>query len=659
MSDNPTRTLRLTFHGRIIDHLGIQMYQSPVAAVAELIANAWDADAENVQIELPESLREDAQLVVRDDGLGMTFEECQEWYLNVGWCRREALSRDKSLEKGRPVLGRKGIGKFAGFGIAEVIRIETISKKTGEKTVFELDINDLRSNTYVVAESRVIPVLEYLGPDDQRKEKHGTTVLLKCLKMVRRPSPEQFARSMARRFLLHQRAQDFRVLVNNAPLPEEEDLEGVEFVFPKDYGEGEKPQGLRIENGWGVESTSNGRQIRWRVFFYKKPIEEEELRGIAVFSKGKLAQRPFFFNLSGGLGGQHGQEYMSGQIEADYIDDLDEDIIATERQRINWEHRETVPLEKWGQDRIKALLRIWRNRRGEKRRREIEEKVATFSKRLERLQRHERDTVKMALTKLGTIPALSDEQFQSLGEAILQSWEQGRLRDLIDELASRDDVTTDWLLSTLAEADVLVALNLAEAVRTKIEAIRGLRALVAKGELENDIRDYIAEKPYLLHPRWETFKKEISVRRFMQEAAKKSRLEENDNEGQRKRIDLALRSNEHLLIVEFMRPGKRADWDHLSRCRRYVLLIRDMVETETALGIKKVTGLIVADRLDNDPSVRKEVQELEKSDIYAYSWHSLFEQAERTWREFLEIIGSRAPSDHRLRALQQTSEEQQ
>ena len=37
--------LYLRFHGRIIDSLGIQMYQSPVVAIAELIANAWDADA--------------------------------------------------------------------------------------------------------------------------------------------------------------------------------------------------------------------------------------------------------------------------------------------------------------------------------------------------------------------------------------------------------------------------------------------------------------------------------------------------------------------------------------------------------------------------------------------------------------------------------------
>jgi hypothetical protein len=176
---------------------------------------------------------------------------------------------------------------------------------------------------------------------------------------------------------------------------------------------------------------------------------------------------------------------------------------------------------------------------------------------------------------------------------------------------------------------------------------------VNKGVLENSVRDYIAEKPYLLHPQWETFKKEISVKRFMDEAAQESGLTEADVDGQRKRIDLALRSNDHLLIVEFMRPGKKADWDHLSRCRRYVLLIREKLKVETALGIGRVTGLIVADRLDSDASVRSEVQELMKSDIHAFSWKSLLDQSERTWREFLSILGTRAPTDQRLHQLQE------
>ena len=654
MSDSE-RTLRLTFHGRIIDHLGIQMYQSPVAAVAELVANAWDADAETVEIQLPLNLDDDAELIIKDDGIGMTFDECQERFLNVGWCRRGTEADERTDRKLRPVLGRKGIGKFAGFGIAEVIRVETVSKMSGEKTRFELDIKDLRSDSYVPSDGGEIGVLEYLPPDDERRDEHGTSILLRELKIGRRPSPDRFSRSMARRFLLHQRSEDFRILVNGKDLPDEEEVGGIEYQYPRDYKGDEKPTGLRIDNGWGVETLPNERTIRWRVIFYRDPIEEEELRGIAVFSRGKLAQRPFFFNLAGGLGGQHGREYMSGQVEADYIDELDEDIIATERQRISWEHAETLPLEEWGKDRVKRLLRIWRDRRGEKRRREIEEKVTAFSGRMDKLPFHEQRTVQRALTKLGGIATLSDAQFQSLGEAILQAWEQGRLRDLIDDLATCDDVTTEWLLTMLAEADVLVALNLAEAVRTKLEAVRGLKALVEKRELENAVRDYIAQKPYLLDPRWETFRKEVSVRHIMDEAAREAGLDVNagDSAGERKRIDLALRSNEHLLIVEFMRPGERADWDHLSRCRRYVLLIRDKVEAQSALGISKVTGLIVADRLDSDASVRREVPLLEKADIFAYSWPSLLEQSEGTWRDFLEIVGARAPEDQRLRDLQQ------
>ena len=61
------------------------MYQSPVAAVAELIANPCDADAKYMMIELPEALGADAELAVRDDGFGMSFEDCQDRYRSVGY----------------------------------------------------------------------------------------------------------------------------------------------------------------------------------------------------------------------------------------------------------------------------------------------------------------------------------------------------------------------------------------------------------------------------------------------------------------------------------------------------------------------------------------------------------------------------------------------
>jgi hypothetical protein len=39
----------------------------------------------------------------------------------------------KSSKKTRPLLGRKGIGQFAGFGIAQRMVVETISAQTGNE----------------------------------------------------------------------------------------------------------------------------------------------------------------------------------------------------------------------------------------------------------------------------------------------------------------------------------------------------------------------------------------------------------------------------------------------------------------------------------------------------------------------------------------------
>ncbi|MCJ7507547.1 MAG: ATP-binding protein, partial [candidate division Zixibacteria bacterium] len=315
------RTLTIKYCGRIIDQLGIQMYQSPIAATAEMISNSWDADAEKVDVTLPKKLDVNATITIKDDGIGMSFDDCQDCYLNVGYCRRGDSPTQKSPEKNRPILGRKGIGKFAGFGIAGIINIRTIGKQSGELTEFELNLADLRKDDYV-SSNKPVNLVSYEGPDDNRKAKHGTIVTLKSLRLSRNISESVFLRGMARRFLLHKRVSDFVDKINGRELPETEEGKDVEFVFPRDFGS-DLPEGLTIEDSdWGKERLSDGNLIKWRFCFYKVPIDEEQLRGRSIFSKGKLCQNPFFFNLTGGLGGQHGQEYLSGAVEADFLDEL-------------------------------------------------------------------------------------------------------------------------------------------------------------------------------------------------------------------------------------------------------------------------------------------------------------------------------------------------
>jgi signal transduction histidine kinase len=645
------KKLQLTFHGRIIDHLGIQMYQSPVAAVAELVSNAWDADAEHVDITLPDGTGEDKELIVSDDGIGMTFQECQERFLKVGQNRRGNNSTEETAGKKRKVLGRKGIGKFAGFGIAEIIRVETVSGNTGEKTVFELDINKLRSDQYVEKGGNVT-VIDYAAPNQNQKDNHGTKVCLKSLSLKRSISPGSFAQSMARRFLLCNLTDDFSIKIDRSPLPDDVYSADVEYVFPRDWDKDEMPRDIYFDqdNGWAVEKIQD-KTIHWKFVFFKETISNEELRGISIFSNGKLAQKPFFFNIAGGISGQHALEYMSGQVQADFVDSLNDDIIATERQRINWEHEEVQSLEEWGQKRVKLLAGIWKAKRGEKRRQEIEDKVSSFSQRLEKLPKHEQKTLRQALNKLGSIETLSDKQFQEMGESILQAWDQGRLKNLIDDLSHCEDITAEQLLQILVEADVLVALNVAESIRTKLEAIRGLKKMKKNKELETKIRDYIAERPYLLDPKWETFKVEKSLKHILKNAADKAKLNQEDSAVERKRVDLALLSNEHLLVVEFMRPGKPADYDHLTRCQRYVINIRTKIKSESDIHIKHVTGLIIADRIDEDPEIIQMVEALEQSDIWACSWSMLLSRAEARWQEYLDVIVERAPNDTRVQSL--------
>ena len=642
------RKLRLKFHGRVIDHLGIQMYQSPVAAIAELVANAWDADAENVWITLPRQLDRNAEIVIKDDGIGMTFKECEDKYLNVGWNRRSDNPDEVSREKQRPILGRKGIGKFAGFGIAQVIHVETISKDSGEKTDFELNLQKLRGEQYVSSAGTEIDA-DYLEPNSTRKKTRATIVALRSLRLGRRPSPRQFGKSMARRFLLHQQQADFKVFVDGEPLPDALGLAGVQYVFPRDYEEGDKPETiLEIDtDGWGIE-TLHGRRIRWRFLFHKDTIDEEELRGVAVFAKGKMAQSPFLFNLVGGLGGQHAVEYLSGQVEADYLDSLADDLISTERQRIDWNHRESQPLLEWGQIRVKELLRVWRDRRGAERIQNLEEKVSGFSWRLEKLQPHEVRTVKRALAKLAQIPTLTQSQFEDLGDAVLTAWEQGRLRVLIGAISEAEELTEQELLDILLEAQVLTDLNVAEAIKTKILTVGGLKVRIQKRELEAAVRDYIAKNPWLISPQWETFRVERSVRQLLDDSAAKAGMTGERWAG---RVDLALASAHNLLVLEFMRPGLRIDWDHLNRFDRYVRTLRASVSANTAGPFRTVAGYIVADELEKDAAILDKIKAMSGEDMYALDWHTLFANALRAWQEFLEILATRTPSDERLRVL--------
>ncbi len=109
--------LKMTFDPRTIEHLGIKMYSTLPPAIAELIANAYDACASEAIVKLSDNPK---KIEVIDNGTGMTFNEVNEYFLKIGRNRR-IESQETPCE--RFPTGKKGLGKLALFGIGKKIEV--------------------------------------------------------------------------------------------------------------------------------------------------------------------------------------------------------------------------------------------------------------------------------------------------------------------------------------------------------------------------------------------------------------------------------------------------------------------------------------------------------------------------------------------------------
>jgi len=108
----------------VLDHLGRNLYRSFITVLGEAVSNAWDADAKNVRIYID---RDKNSFFIKDDGVGMTAADFQDRFLKIGYTKRK--EGQTSSPKGRPYIGRKGIGKLALLSCAE--KITVISKING------------------------------------------------------------------------------------------------------------------------------------------------------------------------------------------------------------------------------------------------------------------------------------------------------------------------------------------------------------------------------------------------------------------------------------------------------------------------------------------------------------------------------------------------
>ena len=113
--------VRLSY--KIVELFSEGLYASPNKALEELVANAFDAGAQRVQVLLSPNLHDQAATIaVIDDGEGMDAAGLRQHWL-IGISNKRKLP---ALPRGRQQIGKFGIGKLATYVLAE--RLTHITK---------------------------------------------------------------------------------------------------------------------------------------------------------------------------------------------------------------------------------------------------------------------------------------------------------------------------------------------------------------------------------------------------------------------------------------------------------------------------------------------------------------------------------------------------
>lgn len=149
---------------RILELLGPNLYTNIYYVLAELIANAYDAEAHNVYI-----IAYPNRIVVEDDGSGMSYEDKDiDNYLNVAKESRTTADQSSTHNLHRKRMGRKGVGKLSALSVSDKVYVKTI--KGGDKSGFIMSRH--------IGADKLLPPLSEEEITFEKVRDHGTAIIM-------------------------------------------------------------------------------------------------------------------------------------------------------------------------------------------------------------------------------------------------------------------------------------------------------------------------------------------------------------------------------------------------------------------------------------------------------------------------------------------------
>ena len=607
------------FKPMTIEHLGLKLYSKLPPVMCELVSNAWDADAKKVEITLPNGIiSETSEVVVRDyDSIGMDAHSLQNEYLPIGRNCREDLRSDKS-KNGRPLMGRKGLGKLAAFGVASELEIFTVKRR--KAICLKLDYNKMKSWP---SDSPYEPEIINSRCGSTR-EPQGTE--LRIRKLYRRSQIDEnvIRKGIARRFTVIR--NDFEVLVNGKPITHEDRR------LKKDCKKSWDAQDLP---GKAIVDGTEGWVVTGWIGIVEKSSQVE--RGVDIFARGKAVELETMFGLKT-THIQFARAYVVGEIHADFLD-AEYDNVSTGRNSVQWE---TVPgqkLEAWGQQALKHVFDEWLKLQ----RKEKEEKIvrtADFDRWLLTRSDRERKVANKLISVIVEDPDIDPESAEQILDMIKANVEYQAFQELVDEMEESGPQVPKFL-RLFEDWRVIEAREHLKLSDGRLEVMEKLSKFVKEGALEvKEIQPLFEENGWLVNPTWTR----VTGQNRYTELLRKHSKEPNKLEKKDRRIDiLGYSAGDSLCVVELKRPKKTLSRGDLEQVERYVDWARTNLVGTGQGSPKYVAGLLIVGKRSGNKTIHEKEKRLAGSDIRIETYDDLLERARNIYGEVEKQLKKIAP----------------
>ena len=168
-------TVKFQADSALLRELGERLVGQPHIALAELIKNAYDADATLCRVVLDPD-----EITVTDNGHGMTRTEFLEHWMTIGTRNKQTQGRSRTF--GRNVTGSKGVGRLSAQFLAHDLDLVTAPKDAEVQQLHALVDWDEAIEAGKLTEAEALFRMEDRSATFAGGAPHGTRVSMKHLK---------------------------------------------------------------------------------------------------------------------------------------------------------------------------------------------------------------------------------------------------------------------------------------------------------------------------------------------------------------------------------------------------------------------------------------------------------------------------------------------